>query len=153
MLALSHEMITATAVEAPKDVPQDPITVRTADNAPQPQDLTITVRTADNAPQVLLSVSVPVPDQGKCTTTSTVHLPTSIVKKKRTLRKKGQSHSQSNIYNCGTCFKLCLEVEDITQPDQESVGCDKCGVWFHCICVNFKDVSASKWYCPPCIIL
>lgn len=81
LLTSSHnETITATAVDqTPKVVPQD----------------LITVRTVDRAPQVLLTVSVPVPDESKCT--STIHLPSSNVKKRRDLRQKGQSQS-SNAY-------------------------------------------------------
>jgi hypothetical protein len=58
------------------------------------------------------------------------------------------------VYLCKVCDKVVKETVDI--PEDNSIGCDQCGRWYHWICVNIHASSPevatdSKWYCKICL--
>lgn len=55
-------------------------------------------------------------------------------------------------YFCPTCRNVIKESENVSSFNERSVGCDKCQLWYHFHCVNFKksDCKKSSWTCPKC---
>jgi hypothetical protein len=81
--------------------------------------------------------------------------------RKKTNSKKDKQVQDSDlltedepVYVCPVCDNICEE-EPLDQ-EGESIGCDKCNLWFHYGCVNltgneqFLKESNSNWYCQPC---
>ena len=61
----------------------------------------------------------------------------------------------NDVFICTVCNKACID--DPKSTNEESIGCDKCGNWFHYVCVgvkgdeHFLTRKNSKWHCPDCI--
>ena len=67
-------------------------------------------------------------------------------------KKKREKNSHAAVYLCGIC-----KIQLVTKPknyDEESIGCDKCPLWFHLKCsgISAKGVPSleTKWYWKDC---
>ena len=64
--------------------------------------------------------------------------------------------SSSMQFQCSLCCKECID-EPLVFNDM-SINCDKCGDWFHWLCVNISgnEVFLKKkrmvWHCPECSV-
>ncbi|XP_052778718.1 uncharacterized protein LOC128216184 [Mya arenaria] len=64
---------------------------------------------------------------------------------------KTEKGSENTIYLCGTCGDECVDIPE--HSDDQSVGCDKCGVWVHYRCAGVTDESVQdidRWICAKC---
>ena len=76
-------------------------------------------------------------------------IPKQITKAKK-LAQKVKKQKLSHVYLCGLCKKEV--VEKPTKFSEESIGCDKCPLWYHFTCVGIKEGHKikCKWYCAKC---
>ena len=89
---------------------------------------------------------------------ATVNKPISIKLKQKRLPKEEntiqikQKKAVMAVYLCRICK---TQLESVPKCyDEESIGCDKCPLWFHLKCVGISATSIpsskSKWYCTQC---
>ena len=76
--------------------------------------------------------------------------------KKRRLMKQHTTAAKKKavgpIYLCGVCHLICEYQTNLESESDNSVGCEKCQIWFHWGCVGFDgDQSDDDWYCQKCI--
>ena len=73
-------------------------------------------------------------------------------KKEKTKPEKKKRLVKTSVCLCGTCQKEV--VDGPTKFEEESVGCDKCPLWYHFICAGITEDSRPKqrdsWICPKC---
>ena len=76
-------------------------------------------------------------------------------KKKATLKriiKRKKQEQPPEIYLCGECKKT-LKINP-ANFNEESVGCDRCPIWYHFVCVGIKEGNEAtheqKWHCIKC---
>ncbi|KAH3768256.1 hypothetical protein DPMN_169468 [Dreissena polymorpha] len=77
----------------------------------------------------------------------TVQLPTKSKPKNQT-RKQQIKIKEKKVFLCRVCGTDCLD--EPTCAADESVGCDRCGVWLHYICADVtsqKLALTDKWFC------
>lgn len=63
------------------------------------------------------------------------------------LKKLIKVKNSSISYSCLKCKKELIDGED------DSVGCEKCFLWAHKLCVQFADTKQNKnnpWFCQVC---
>ena len=73
-------------------------------------------------------------------------------KKEKTKPEKKKRSVKISVCLCGTCLEKV--VDGRTKFEEESVGCDKCPLWYHFICAGITEDSRPKqrdsWVCPKC---
>ena len=73
-------------------------------------------------------------------------------KKEKTKPEKKKRLVKTSVCLCGTCQREV--VNGPTKFEEESVGCDKCLLWYHFICVGITEDSRPKqrdsWIFPKC---
>ena len=76
-------------------------------------------------------------------------IPKQITKAKK-LAQKVKKQNLSHMYLGGLCKKEV--VEKPTKFSEESIGCDKCPLWYHFTCVGIEEGHKikGKWYCAKC---
>ena len=77
-------------------------------------------------------------------------------------KKASMSQATNNLksVSCGKCKNEILELEDIKDPNDESIQCDTCNMWFHRQCselINSEFDFLNKcdksilWKCKDCL--
>ncbi|KAH3814311.1 uncharacterized protein LOC127836093 [Dreissena polymorpha] len=80
-----------------------------------------------------------------------VQLPTQSKQKNQTRKRPIKIKEKETVFLCGVCGTDCLD--EPTCAADESVGCDRCGVWVHYICAGVtseKLALTDEWFCSKC---
>ena len=62
--------------------------------------------------------------------------------------------SDKQRFFCPVCNFVVKEAENVKSYYDGSVGCDKCGLWYHFRCVKVKQSAVKnkeQWFCPDCV--
>ena len=76
--------------------------------------------------------------------------PTKSKQKQKNKKCRNARNTNLKVYLCGKCSQIC--VDNPKCNEEESVNCDACGLWFHFVCVGFKNEGQNEeWKCDACI--
>ena len=114
----------------------------------------LTSKTIENAIKITeptSSVEVDTSILGSSAAISSPNILTTSQRRKPKVAKRKRGISKP-IYLCGICSSLCKEAPEITENDDNSVGCDNCYTWFHWGCVGYdnQDNDSDHWLCQNC---
>ena len=65
-------------------------------------------------------------------------------------RKRKNRAEAKPVYVCEICNIECLQSDNISHEDDESVQCGECYQWFHQVCVDY--LGEDDWTCFSCTV-